>query len=77
MSEYMFGVGSGHLSRRAAAAAKRHGAELVNYTEPRGEKRHWFSAPNRGEPFDSRLGREVMAAVEAVATKHDQELLGL
>lgn len=88
MSEYMFAAGPGHLSKRAARAAKALGADLVNYLEPgcrcgRGcsrdcpaGKRHWFAGPNRGEPFDSSLARQVMAAVRAVATKRDRELLG-
>ncbi len=63
MSEYCFGLASGHLSARAATAAHELGAELVNYTEPRGERRHWFSAPNLGEPFDAALGRKVLAAL--------------
>lgn len=76
MSEYLFGLGPGHLSKRAEKAAEKEGATLCNYTEPRGEKRHWFAGPNRGEPFDSALGRRVMAAVRAAATKDDKELLG-
>ena len=71
MSEHLFGLGMGHLSKRAERAAERGGATLVNYTEPRGEKRHWFAGPNRGEPDDSEMARRVMAAVRAAATKQD------
>ena len=65
MSEYLFGLGPGHMPKRADMVARKHGATLVNYTEPRGEKRHWFAGPNRGEPFDSQMAREVMSALEA------------
>ena len=87
MSEYMFGCGRGHLSARAARAARKAGAELVNYTDPgcscgygcrsacRANQRHWFAGPNYGEPFDSRLARKVEAAVRAAATKADLVLL--
>ena len=76
MSEYMFGLGVGHLSRRADKIARRHGAILINYCEPgckcgygcNGEcpacKRHWFTGPNRGEPFNSDMARAVLAWVE-------------
>ena len=65
MSEYMFGCGPGHLTKRADQIAAEHGADLVNHTEPRGEKRHWFTIPNRGEPFDGQTAREVMDALRA------------
>lgn len=67
MSEYLFGLGAGHLGKRAAKIAKRHGAALVNYTEPNGMKRHWFESENRGEPFDSALARAVMVELEKEA----------
>lgn len=57
---YFFGVGNGHLSQRAAIIARRHGAELTNYTEPNGKKRHWFETQNLGEPFNSATARAVM-----------------
>lgn len=65
MSEHCFGLGSGHLPRAADRIAREHGAYLVNYTEPRGEKRHWFSCPNRGFPFDERVAEAVMSALRA------------
>ena len=64
MSEYQFLCGHGHLPRKAAAIAKKHGAELINHTDPgcscgRGcrcdcpnNRRHWFTAENMGHPFD-------------------------
>lgn len=75
MSEYIFGLGVGHLSRRTAKIARAHGATLVNHTDPqctcgygcagdcRSSKRHWFAANNRGEPFNRNLARTVMAAI--------------
>ena len=59
MSEYQFLLGAGHLSASANRIAKRHGARLINYTEPRGEKRHWFSCKNLGAPFDGATARAV------------------
>lgn len=59
MSEFCFGQGQGHLVEAADTIARRHGAALVNHTEPRGERRHWFAGPNRGEPWDSALAMAV------------------
>lgn len=64
MSEYQFLCGHGHLPRKAASIAKKHGAHLVNYTDPGcscghgcrdncpNNRRHWFAAENMGAPFD-------------------------
>ena len=60
MNEYHFGLANGHLPKKADTIAKKHGAWLVNYTEPDGFKRHWFSCRNYGEPFDSQCSRMVM-----------------
>lgn len=62
---FIFGCGPGHLPRRAHDIAKRHGAALVNYTEPRGEKRHWFTARNAGHPFDGHTRDAVLADLRA------------
>lgn len=61
MSAYIFGSGPGHLPRAAAAIARKHDAQLVNYTEPRGEKRHWFTAKNLGHPFDANTASAVLS----------------
>lgn len=58
---YQFGLGPGHLPRAAASIAARHGAKLVNYTEPRGEKRHWFTCANFGFPFNRDTASAVIA----------------
>jgi hypothetical protein len=77
MSTYNFGCGPGHLPERVRKIAAKHGADTVNYTDtacicgkgcrphtcPQ-SRRHWFEIPNRGEPFNSRTEREVMAAIE-------------
>jgi hypothetical protein len=88
MSDYFFGLGSGHLSAKAAKAAAAAGATLVNHTDPGcrcgygcrsdcpANQRHWFAGPNRGQPFDGRLAAHVMEAVRSVATRRDRELLG-
>ena len=75
-SEYFFGLGPGHLGRREARIAQKHGATLVNYTDPQcvcgggcvmgecpGSRRHWFAGPNRGEPWDRRLAARVALAL--------------
>ena len=61
MSEFFFGLGPGHLPRKADKIARRHGAYLVNYTERDGRKRHWFACRNRGAPFDQAVARAVLA----------------
>lgn len=65
MSEFMFGSGPGHLTNSANEIAEKHDAWLVNYTEPRGEKRHWFATKNLGNPFDGATAKAVLADVEA------------
>ena len=59
-NEYFFGLGSGHLPKEAEEIAQKHGACLVNYTEPNGTKRHWFSCANRGHPFDQAVADAVI-----------------
>ena len=61
MSEYHFGIGPGHLPKKAGRIARQHEARLVNYVEPNGDRRHWFSCRNCGEPHDSTVRRKVMA----------------
>ena len=76
MSAYFFGLNAGHLPRRVARIARKHGAELVNYTDAgckcgygctSGEcpkcRRHWFEITNLGEPHNSAKAREVMSAI--------------
>ena len=71
---YQFGSGAGWLPRAAERAAAKHGAELVNHTDPqcscgygcaayqcRASRRHWFTGPNYGEPHDSRLADRVLS----------------
>lgn len=65
MSEFLFAGGEGHLPRAADRIARRHGAVLVNHTEPGGRQLHWFAGPNRGEPFDGRLRDAVVRELEA------------
>jgi hypothetical protein len=74
MSVYMFGGGKGHLPERADGIAMEHGASLVNHVDPGcscghgcrpgkcpRSRRHWFTGPNRGEPFDRDMARAVEA----------------
>lgn len=71
---FHFGLGGGHLPLDAARIAERHGAALVNHTDPQCQcghgcglcecpksRRHWFSAPNHGEPHNSRIASAVLA----------------
>ena len=61
---YFFGLHDGHLTALADKIASRHGASHTNYTEPRGEKRGWFSAPNLGAPFDVATEQAVLDSIE-------------
>lgn len=65
MSEYLFGLHSGHLTARADHIARKHGACHVNYTEPNGRQRGWFACANRGSPFDEATAAAVWKDVEA------------
>lgn len=77
-------MSDGWMPKRADKIARKHGATLVNYCdrgckcgygcESLGKdcpacKRHWFAGPNRGEPFDSNMGRAVMAEIAAANIK--------
>jgi hypothetical protein len=88
-SVFLFGVGKGHLSKRACYLARRKGAEVVNTIEPQCQcghgcapfkcnsaKKHWMEANNRGNPFDQRLEQAVMDSIRTSGTKKDKELLG-
>lgn len=75
MSEYFFGLGPGHLSSKVERAAEEAGGTLVNYTEPSGERRHWFACPNMGAPFDQDRAERVLTAAWRAATPRDAEIL--
>lgn len=61
---YFFGLGPGHLSSKFDKIAKKHGASLVNYTEPNGIKRHWFECRNLGYPFDRAIELAVLKEIK-------------
>lgn len=77
-SEYMFGGGRGHLSRKADEIAGRHGASLCNYTDtsctcgkgcrphscPK-SRRHWFATVNMGDPFNTQTAVAVIEELRA------------
>ena len=65
MGEFYFGLGGGHLPKKADRIAAKHGAFLVNFTESNGYKRHWFGAPNLGAPFDSQRAEVVIQDLKA------------
>jgi hypothetical protein len=73
MGEYCFGTGPGWLGKKAAAVARKHGAELVNHTDPecscgwgcaprrcKRSRRHWFATENRGWMLDQKVSEAVM-----------------
>lgn len=66
MNEYLFGVRNGRLApsevQRRERIAQRHGAEFIHARLPEGW-RSWFTAPNRGEPFDGDIRKAVEAEV--------------
>lgn len=67
MGEHFFGLHSGHLTARADAIARTvggRGCGHVNYTEPNGERRGWFFAPNLGAPHDEAAARRVWEAID-------------
>jgi hypothetical protein len=69
MSEYMFGTTRQKIStrdsRRMDKIARKNGAHgFTTIVEPTGQHLGWFAGPNRGEPFDSRLGGQVMAEIK-------------
>lgn len=74
MSEFFFGMGSGHLPERFDEIAQKHDARLVNYTDPgTGEKRHWFATQNRGNPYDGWVASDVMADIAKEFGWEDQD----
>jgi hypothetical protein len=62
MSEYLFGLHSGHLTAAADQVAGRHGAWHVNHTEARGESCGWFACPNGGSQFA--VAKAVMTDID-------------
>lgn len=68
MSETFFGCGRGKVAKRIDRAltklARKHGADFVAVDLPGDGPRYWFAAPNRGEPFDRALAKEVLDAAE-------------
>ena len=66
-SEYLFAPQDGHASKRAAAIAKKHGAELVNYVDENGVKRHWYSTKNTGSGPE--VAEAVISAIAAAKVK--------
>jgi len=78
MSEHCFGLYRGHLSAGLVkrVEAKFPHVSVVNFTEPRGDKRGWFSGPNRGDPFDRDMAERVLAYARSIAKGRDHETLG-
>lgn len=70
-SEYMFGVRSdygrlpGWDRAKRCDVAEQHGCRWTEiHDEQTGHYKSWFSAPNAGEPFNTRKERAVMRALE-------------
>lgn len=77
MSQYFFGLYNGHLTARLVkrVEAEYPDVAVINYTEPNGHKRGWFSGPNLGAPFDGAMARDVMAFAHKIATGRDRDVL--
>lgn len=73
---YMFGLGPGWLGKDVDTIARKHDAELVNYTDPqctcghgcsphecRRSRRHWFTTQDLGQPFNGATARAVMEEI--------------
>lgn len=79
MSEHLFGCGYGRinktLEKRVDAIAKKFGASFTWIVEPSGEHRYWFAGPNRGEPFDGDMARDVAEALRVAGIKMPSEKL--
>lgn len=73
MGEFMFGSGTGKLTAAersiAERVAKKCGVSFAGNPKMPDGHRYWFTAPNRGEPFDSRAAREVAEALKAAGWK--------
>jgi hypothetical protein len=65
MGEYFFGLHVGHMTAAADRIAARHGCAHVNFTEPRGERRGWFTCENFGSPFNEDRASGVLAEIKA------------
>lgn len=80
MSEHFFCLYRGHLSKKLVTSVEEKFASddvaVVNYTEPRGEKRGWFSCRNLGEPFDRTTAKAVLEYARSIANGKDAEILG-
>ena len=66
-TEHHFGVGEGRVSdargKKIDAIARRFGATFTWIRLPGDGWRFWFSAPNRGEPFDGMTRAAVFASL--------------
>lgn len=75
MSEHMFGVGKGEVSNaeyrsvEKAARAVRSDVAFACVFLPGTGWRHWFAGPNRGDPHDAAMARDVLAAVGQICIK--------
>jgi hypothetical protein len=69
MSEFMFGATRRKLTKKEENLRDRICCEEGGYgytqiKKPTGEWIGWFSAPNRGNPFDQRLANRIFARLE-------------
>lgn len=64
MSEFMFGVRRGTLTKEERAvryrAARKHGCGFIYVKLPGTGFQSWFAGPNRGNPFDRDLAAAVL-----------------
>jgi hypothetical protein len=73
-TDYLFGVGKGHLPRRIQDIAEKHGARLINHTEPDGRRRHWFACENLGTPHDEQRAKAVLDEIKALEERETARL---
>ena len=89
MSEYLFGVGVGHLGKKAARIAKMHGVELINFNDPGcrcgygcigdncpATARHWFAGHQAGTAVEAAKQVAGVAKVIHVDAPHLENQLG-
>lgn len=77
MSPFIFGCYRGHLSAaliRAVETKFTH-VHVINYKEPRRDRRGWFEARNYGSPFNESTAREVLSFARSIARGRDADVL--
>lgn len=73
MSEYFFGVGCAKLAasfvKKIEEALKDTDVSLANPNLPGEGYRYWFAGPNRGDPWNTEMERDVFERLERAGIK--------